>query len=280
MSEPDAGVEAPARYDALAGSYARHWGPVIRPAALALLDRIDEAMVGDIRVLDLGTGTGTLAVQALTRWPSARVTGVDPSRPMLDLAEAAVADALGPPGKPGPRFTAVTAFADELPFEAGSFDVALSSFVLQLVPSRAAALRELQRVLRPGGRLGWVTWLVGGPAFRGDQVVDEVLDEFGFDPPERDGRSGDVASVAAAAAATRRAGFGAVRAAEAALVHAWRPDAYAAFIAEFDEQSTFDELEPAERRRMERRLQERLGSLTEAELTMRLPVVYVTGVAR
>jgi hypothetical protein len=110
--------------------------------------------------------------------------------------------------------------------------------------------------------------------------VREVLDEFGFDPPERDGRSGDLASVEAAASATRRAGFADVRATESALVHAWRPEAYAAFIAEFDEQSTVAELEPAERQRMEHRLLERLRRLTEAELTMCLPVVYVTGIAR
>ena len=283
MSDPVGTAEPPARYDALADGYARHWGPVIQPAAVALLDRLDGAPREEARVLDLGTGTGTLAIEALARWPTIRVTGVDPSRPMLELAEAAVADATGLLGPHRPsvaRFDAVAAFADELPFDDDSFDVALSSFVLQLVPSRAAALRELRRVLRPGGRLAWVTWLVGGPAFRGDQVVDEVLDEFGFDPPERDGRSGDLGSVSAAAAATRRAGFAAVRATEAALVHTWRPDAYAAFIAEFDEQSTFAELQPAERRRMERRLLDRLRSLTEAELTMRLPVVYVTGLAR
>lgn len=277
MSPPDAADEAAPRYDALADGYARHWGPVIAPAAVALLDRLDGAVPSGARVLDLGTGTGTLAVGALLRWPSIRVTGVDPSRPMLDRAESAVAAA---GGTASTRFRAVTAVADELPFESESFDVAVSSFVLQLVPSRAAALRETRRVLRSGGHIGWVAWLVGGPTFRGDQVVDEVLDEFGFDPPERDGRSGDLASVEAAAAATRRAGFADVRATESALVHAWRPDAYASFIAEFDEQSTVAELEPAERQRMEDRLLERLRRLTEAELTMRLPVVYVTGIAR
>jgi SAM-dependent methyltransferase len=148
------------------------------------------------------------------------------------------------------------------------------------VPSRTAALAEIRRVLRPGGRLGWVTWLVGGEAFRADEVVDEVLAEFGFDPPDRDARSGDLASVAAAAAATRKAGFRDVHAAADALRHTWTPEAYAAFITEFDEESTFAELASEERDRAERRLLERLRSLSAADLTMELPIVCVSGIAR
>jgi ubiquinone/menaquinone biosynthesis C-methylase UbiE len=275
MPEPE---DAAPRYDDLADGYARHWGPVIRPAAVALLDRLGGDLVAGDRVLDLGTGTGTLAIEALRRWPTVELTGVDPSRAMLELATAAAAGALAHDA--AGRFTTVAAFADELPFDAGAFDIALSSFVLQLVPSRTAALEELRRVLRPGGRLAWVTWLVGGPPFRADQVVDEVLDEFGFDPPERDSRSGDLASVSAAAAATRRSGFRDVRAEGSALVHTWDPEAYAEFIADFDEQSTFDEVGPRERRKLERRLLERLRALSAAELTMELPIVYVTGTAR
>jgi len=273
---PPEGV--PARYDSLADGYARHWGPVIQPAAVALLDRMAGALPPGTRVLDVGTGTGTLAIDLLARWPSVEVTGIDPSPAMLDLASAAARAALDPPT--AARFTTVTAFADELPLDDATFDVALSSFVLQLVPSRTKALGEIRRVLRPGGRLAWVTWLVGGDAFRGDAVVDEVLDEFGFDPPERDLRSGDLASVPAAAAATRRAGFRDVHGAGEALEHTWQPDAYAAFITRFDEQSTFAELERRERRRAEARLLERLRALSPLDLTMRLPIVYVTGVAR
>ena len=268
-------TEEPARYDALASGYARHWGPVIRPAAEALLDRI-EPQAG-ARILDVGTGTGTLAIELLRRWPRAQVTGLDPSGSMLDLAGAAAIERLGDPVVE--RFERVVGVAEALPFDDASFDLALSSFVLQLVPSRAAALREIRRVLRPGGRFAWATWLEGGEPFAADAVVDRVLDEVGFDPPERDGRSGDLASVAAAAAGTRRAGFREVRAEAGTLVHAWTPRSYAEFIAEFDEQSTFDELEPAERRRMERRLRDELGRLTADELTIRIPVVYVTGTA-
>jgi SAM-dependent methyltransferase len=270
--------EAPARYDSLAEGYARHWGPVIRPAAEALLDRLDGMVPATGRLLDVGTGTGTLALRALERWPGISVTGVDVSGAMLHLAGAEAARRLAPSGRA--RFERVTAVADRLPFDDAAFAAAVSSFVLQLVPSRAAALREVRRVLRTGGHLAWVTWLVGGEPFRADEVVDQVLDEFGFDPPARDDRSGDLASVAAAAAATRRAGFGDVTAAAGTLVHRWHPEAYASFITDFDEQSTFDSLDARERSHAERRLLERLGALSRDDLTMRLPVVYVTGVAR
>jgi SAM-dependent methyltransferase len=269
--------DAPPRYDALADGYARHWGPVIRPAAIALLDRLD-TVPQDTRLLDVGTGTGTLAVDALGRWPAIDVVGADPSPAMLELAVAAVASA-HPPAI-ATRFTPVTAFADELPFPDATFQTAASSFVLQLVPSRTRALGEIRRVLRPGARLAWVTWLVGGPTFRGDEVVDRVLDEFGFDPPDRDTRSGDLASVPAAAAATRRAGFRDVRAESEMLVHAWTPAEYRAFITEFDEQSTFEDLGADERAAAESRLLAELGRLTTDELTLRLPIVYVTGTAR
>jgi ubiquinone/menaquinone biosynthesis C-methylase UbiE len=274
MVEP---TMVPARYDALAEGYARHWGPVIRPAAEALLDRLGAPPSGS-RILDLGAGTGTLALRALERWPDASVSAVDVSDAMLELARADAGRRL--PVHARRRLSTVTAPADRLPFDDATFDVAVSSFVLQLVPSRAAALREARRVLRTGARLGWVTWLVGGEPFRADAVVDEVLDEFGFDPPERDGRSGDLASVEAAATATRRSGFSHVVAEAGTLEHGWTAEAYQRFIVEFDEHSTFDSLDPPERRRAEQRLLERLRDLPPIGLTMRLPIVYVTAAAR
>jgi hypothetical protein len=107
-----------------------------------------------------------------------------------------------------------------------------------------------------------------------------VLDEFGFDPPEGAGPSGDLASPRAAALATRRAGFRAVTARAADVVHAWTAEAYLAFIRDFDEESLFSDLSVRERRQVERRLRQELGRLSADDLTMRLPVVYVTGVAR
>jgi SAM-dependent methyltransferase len=274
-------TEPESRYDQMAEGYARWWGPVIRPAAEGVLDLLAPAVDATLldreepRLLDVGSGTGTLALAALERWPALRVTGVDPSGGMLLVARQSAAERLA--ADRVARYVTEIAWADEMPFEAGSFDLAVSSFVLQLVPSRAAALREVRRVLRPGGTFAWVIWQRSERAYAPDRIANEVLDEAGFDPPEPDARNGDVASSAAAALAMRRAGFRDVRATTGEAVHPWTPDGYLAFLTGFDEASLFAELEPAERADVEREILDRLGRLTPDEMTLRLPVVYAKG---
>ena len=109
---------------------------------------------GAVDLLDVGIGTGNLAIPAVQRWPSVRVTGIDASSEMAGTALALADDRLA--GDARSRLDARTAVADALPFEDGSFDAAMSSFVFQLVPSRARAFREVHRVLR-SGRHRWPT---------------------------------------------------------------------------------------------------------------------------
>lgn len=268
-------------YDEIAEGYAVHWGPVIQPAAERVLDLIGptiEIAIGtgaEPALLDVGTGTGTLAIAALERWPALQVTGVDPATGMLDLARSAAGERL-PPGHLG-RYRTQAGWADELPFDDGAFDLAVSSFVLQLVPSRTAALREIRRVLRPGGTLAWVAWQRADRPYEPDRVANEVLDEAGFDPPEEGARNGDVASAEAAALSMRRAGFRGVRAHVDEVVHEWDPVGYLAFLTEFDEASLFAELDRGERRDIEREIGRRLRRLTREQMTLRLPVVQAMG---
>lgn len=266
-----------ARYDRLAEGYARHWAPIIRPAAVRLLDHLAPAAEARApRILDIGTGTGTLGLAALERWPAARVSGIDASSEMAAFADREADRRLGPARRG--RFATRVALADRLPFPAGTFHLAVSSFVLQLVPDRAAALAEARRVLRPDAALGYVTWLRHrGEQDPPDRVFDEVLDELGFEPPEPDPPGRDPASPAAAAAGLRRAGFRRVRAWADAIEHRWTPRAYVDFLEGFAEESLFDELVERERRELRRRLLVRLGALPAADLRLRLPIVYVVG---
>lgn len=259
----------------MAAGYARWWAPVLAPSALGLLDRLDPVLSSPgVEVVDIGTGTGNLALAALGRWPAARVTGIDASREMLGALEAAVEER---PAHERSRFTGHVAFAAELPFPGASFDVAMSSFVLQLVPNRAQALREIRRVLRPGGTLGYVTWLADKTGFAPDRIFDGLLAEFGYDEEEGHDRCGDVPSVPTGAAELRRAGFRDVAATLGHLEHIYTVESYMAFMVEFDEESMFDEMGRAERRRFLARLREGLMSVPSDDLVFRAPIVYATG---
>jgi SAM-dependent methyltransferase len=92
--------------------------------------------------LDVGTGSGIVATMAKT----AGVIGLDPSTEMLRLAR-----------ENGVR-RVVAGAVPGLPFPDGSFDCVTAGFVLSHIHSYEAALRDMVRVLRPGGRLGVSAW--------------------------------------------------------------------------------------------------------------------------
>jgi demethylmenaquinone methyltransferase / 2-methoxy-6-polyprenyl-1,4-benzoquinol methylase len=93
------------------------------------------------RVLDACCGTGDLAIGARAR--GAHVTGLDFSERMLERARTK-----------GPQIEWVQGDALALPFEDASFDAATVGFGIRNVADLERGLRELRRVLRPGGRLG------------------------------------------------------------------------------------------------------------------------------
>ena len=99
------------------------------------------------RCLDLGCGTGDLTEAVLAGDPQARVTGFDLTRTMLQGARARLSLAAL-----APRARLAQGDGERLPFANGAFDTVVSSFVMRNVGDRAAAYREVARVLRPGGR--------------------------------------------------------------------------------------------------------------------------------
>jgi SAM-dependent methyltransferase len=270
-------TEQAERYDRISEGYAEWWAPVIAPAALAAVDGAATAIeAGATRVLDVGTGTGTLAIELLRRWPTIRVTAIDASSGMIAKATAE-ADRLLTPGQRA-RLELRVAFADDLGLAEGSFDVAVSSFVLQLVPNRFRAIREVRRVLRPGGLFSWVSWLAHGAIWPPDIDFDDALEDVGEEPREWNDRPGDLSDTAAAAAQMRRAGFADVTAVSAMLVHGFTIDGYVGFMAEFDEEDLVQGMEPELRSRFETALRRRLARRRSEQLALRQPTVIVRGV--
>ena len=97
------------------------------------------------RVLDVGCGAGA-ALAPAARFAASAV-GVELSPAMAERAQAAA-----------PAAQVIVGDAAELPFDDGSFDLVLSSFVVFFMPDPTTALREWRRVLEPGGRIVMSTW--------------------------------------------------------------------------------------------------------------------------
>src|SRR5205823_1073831 len=111
---------------------------------------------GDERVLDVGCGHGLMLLGAAKRLTSGRATGIDiwsREDQKANSAEATLENAR----REGvaDRVELLTADAREIPFPDGSFDVVISSFAIHNIYDRAQrgrAIREIARVLKPGGR--------------------------------------------------------------------------------------------------------------------------------
>lgn len=139
-SELEALVDAARAYEGLfVGALFGQWPPMV----------LDAAGIGPGQsVLDVACGTGALARAAAARTgPTGHVAGVDPGPGMLAVARELAPDVDWRQG-----------VAEALPFADQSFDAVACQFGLMFFTDRPQALREMFRVLRPGGRLVVVTW--------------------------------------------------------------------------------------------------------------------------
>jgi ubiquinone/menaquinone biosynthesis C-methylase UbiE len=268
----DSSPDAP--YDDYATDYRDWWAPVIAPAAVRLLDRLDGLVPeAPATVVDIGTGTGTLALAAMRRWPQMRVIGVDPARRLLDFAEAD-ARAAGM----DERLTVAVGSADRLPIADGAADGAVSSFVLQLVPNRAAAVREAYRILRPGGFFASLSWRADDEPWEPEDVFDDALEELRITPPEaKPGIGHSYPSTTSAAAELRRAGFRSVAAREEWLEHRFTPRSYLDVAEHWTEDDTFASISESMRRRLRAEVLRRLERTDPELLVWRRPLVSVVG---
>ncbi|HST32846.1 MAG TPA: class I SAM-dependent methyltransferase [Solirubrobacteraceae bacterium] len=130
----------PRRYDFLSAALSFGQDPRWRRA---LVDAL--APSPGARVLDVATGTGMVTAELLARCPDCTVIGLDQSAEMLAGARTRFAG--------DGRVELVEGQAERLPFDDRSFDALTFTYLLRYVDDPAATLRELARVVKPGGRV-------------------------------------------------------------------------------------------------------------------------------
>jgi demethylmenaquinone methyltransferase/2-methoxy-6-polyprenyl-1,4-benzoquinol methylase len=138
--------ELPRRYDEMGAALSFFQDPRWRRELVAAV-----AAGPEDRVLDVATGTGLVA-QALALRYGCRVVGLDQSAAMLERARAKLASN---PGLAG-RVELIEGEAESLPFADGEFDHLTFTYLLRYVDDPCAALRELARVVKPGGRIAYL----------------------------------------------------------------------------------------------------------------------------
>jgi ubiquinone/menaquinone biosynthesis C-methylase UbiE len=134
-------------FDAWAPAYdASALQPAYRAAHAAVLREAHRLISRPRRVLDVGCGTGQLLRTAADTFPGTTLVGVDKSGVMLSRAGAA--------GSTTPWFVRVQASAESLPFADHTFDLVVSTASFRHWNDQRIAMREIHRVLAPGGLLG------------------------------------------------------------------------------------------------------------------------------
>lgn len=132
----------------------------LAPAAERAVDVA--AVVAGERVLDVACGTGNAA--AVAGAAGALVTGVDPAERLLGVARVRLPDA-----------TFLAGDGAALPVADGSFDATISVFGVIFVPDPVAAVAEMVRATRPGGRIVFTSWIPEGAIAGAGRIIGDVL---------------------------------------------------------------------------------------------------------
>ncbi|RFA12373.1 SAM-dependent methyltransferase [Subtercola boreus] len=128
-----------------ADSYDRFMGRFSTPLAKLFVDGI--APPRDALALDVGCGPGALTRELIEALGPGQVSAVDPSEPFVSAARSRF---------PGTDIR--IAWAESLPYPDDTFDLTLSQLVIHFIADPVAAIREMARVTRPGGRIAANVW--------------------------------------------------------------------------------------------------------------------------
>lgn len=135
-------------YATLAYEYDRKWDRYTRVSLGTLVQHLD--LHGDEHLLDTACGTGRLAEMIREKTPNVRITGTDLSPDMIDVARQR---------HPEDESTAWQVDStEELPFEDATFDVVTCANAFHLIPDQEKAMREMRRLVKPGGTVCIVDW--------------------------------------------------------------------------------------------------------------------------
>lgn len=124
-------------------AYGRYMGRYAEPLA-AVFGAFAEIAAGG-KILDVGCGPGALTACARSR--GAEVSAIDPSPPFVDAIRERF-----------PGIDARIGTAEELPYDAGTFDAALAQLVVHFMTDPVAGIRQMARVVRPGGVVAACVW--------------------------------------------------------------------------------------------------------------------------
>ena len=168
--------KGPKAYDQLVGRYS--------PALGRELIHFAGVEAGQ-RVLDVGCGTGLLTAELATVVGDGNVCAIDPSEPFVQATRARV-----------PGSAVEVGGAEDIPFSDGAFDVALAQLVVNFMADAGAGVREMRRVVRPGGTVAACVWDYRGEMTllrtfwdaaratdRGSGALDEGV-RMGYSDPE------------------------------------------------------------------------------------------------
>jgi len=142
-------MDRTAKHDAWSAgqSYEHYMGRWSRRIAAEFIDRLDAPEGLDW--IDIGCGTGALTATILERTNPRSVLGIDPAEGFVNHARDTIPDTRA-------RFD--VGDAQSLPTETDSADVVASALAINFVPDKTAALKEMRRVVRPGGTISFYVW--------------------------------------------------------------------------------------------------------------------------